>query len=344
MFVHRYRDLDPNIRAECVRAMGFWFQKYPGHFLDGAYLRYVGWVLSDASTQVRLEAVKSLSGVYQQSEYIGSLNHFTERFKPRLIEMATSDTELPVRVAVIQVLGAINEQSLLEDEERESLCLLVFDEEAKVRKAVSQFVKGVWEDSVKERLVGRKANQKDEERTGVKVFGTLLVKWGKALDNATADAQADADGADKESLSSGEGSSRVAKNAQVVSLMSSNQKSRTALAVDALWNEVEPVSDWESLLDLLQLDHSAGGEDGAEGNRSRRGRPKKVVDDSVVDEAWRLEEVEESLLLECLLAALTRAKHQAVGAKKASFLVNCFWTLLIRFADYRVKKRTSSLT
>lgn len=289
--------------------MGFWFKKYPGHFLDGAYLRYVGWVLSDSSTQVRLEAVKSLSGVYQQGEYIGSLNHFTERFKPRLIEMATGDTDLAVRVAVIQVLGAIDGHSLLEDEEREKLCLLVFDEEAKVRKAVSQFVKGVWEESVEERLVGRKATEMDKQRTGVKVFGTLLVKWGKALDKV---AEGDNDGADKESLSSGEGSSRVSKNAQVVSMMSSTSKGRTALAVEALWNEVDPVSDWESILDLLLLDHSAAGDEGAEGSRGR----SRAVDESAVDEAWRLEEVEESLLLESLLAALTRAKVEAAGSKK----------------------------
>jgi cohesin complex subunit SA-1/2 len=293
--------------------MGFWFKKYPGHFLDGAYLRYVGWVLSDSSTQVRLEAVKSLSGVYQQGEYIGSLNHFTERFKPRLIEMATGDTDLGVRVAVIQVLGAIDGHSLLEDEEREKLCLLIFDEEAKVRKAVSQFVKGVWEESVKERLVGRKATEIDKQRTGVKVFGTLLVKWGKALDKV---AEGDNDGADKESLSSGEGSSRVSKNAQVVSMMSSTSKGRTALAVEALWNEVDPVNDWESILDLLLLDHSAAGEEAAEGSRGRRGRAKQAVDESVVGEAWRLEEVEESLLLESLLAALTRAKAEAASSKK----------------------------
>ena len=81
---------------------------------DGAYLRYVGWVLSDSTTQVRLEAVKALAGVYEQIDYIGWLNHFTERFKPRLIKMATGDTELGVRVAVIQ---AIDGHSLLEDEE-----------------------------------------------------------------------------------------------------------------------------------------------------------------------------------------------------------------------------------
>ena len=118
VFVHRYRDLDPAIRSECVKAIGLWFKKYPGHFLDGAYLRYVGWVLSDSNTLVRLEAVKALSGVYEQADYIGSINHFTERFKPRLLEMATSDTELTVRVAVTQVLGLIDGHSLLEEEER----------------------------------------------------------------------------------------------------------------------------------------------------------------------------------------------------------------------------------
>jgi cohesin complex subunit SA-1/2 len=296
--------------------MGFWFKKYPGHFLDGAYLRYVGWVLSDSSTQVRLEAVKSLSNVYQQSEYIVSLNHFTERFKPRLIEMAIGDTELAVRVAVIQVLGAIDEQSLLEEDEREKMCLLVFDEEAKVRKAVGRFVKGVWDEGVEERLtVKKKPSEKDKERTGIKVFGSLLVKWGKALDKAAADSRADGDGADKESLSSGEGSSRV-RNPQVVSLMGSTQKGRTALAVEALWNEVDPVSDWESLLDVLLLDHSAGGEEGTGGSRGRKGHTKQAAEGSVVEDVWRLEEEEESLLLEALLATLTRARAEVVGAKK----------------------------
>jgi cohesin complex subunit SA-1/2 len=299
--------------------MGFWFKKYPGHFLDGAYLRYVGWVLSDSSTQVRLEAVKSLSSVYQQSEYIVSLNHFTERFKPRLIEMATGDTELAVRVAVIQVLAAIDEQSLLEEDEREKMCLLVFDEEAKVRKAVGRFVKGVWEEDVEERLTPKKKpSDKDKERTGIKVFGNLLVKWGRALDKTAADTRADGDGADKESLSSGEGNSR-ARNPQVVSLMgSTTQKGRTALAVEALWNEVDSVSDWESLLDVLLLDHSAGGEEGTGGTRGRKGHTKQVAEGSAVDDVWRLEEVEESLLLEALLATLTRARAEVVGAKKVS--------------------------
>jgi cohesin complex subunit SA-1/2 len=234
--------------------------------------------------------------------------------------MATGDTELAVRVAVIQVLGAIDERSLLEEDEREKLCLLVFDEEAKVRKAVGQFVKAVWDEAVDERLsIKKKPSEKDKERTGIKVFGSLLVKWGKVLDKATVDGRVDADGADKESLSSGEGNSR-ARNPQVVSLMGSVQKGRTALAVEALWHEVESVRDWELLLDVLLLDHSAGGEEGTGPTQGRKTHVKQAVERSAVDDVWRLEEVEETLLLEALLAALIKVRAEVGGAKKVGMV------------------------
>ncbi|OBZ76095.1 Cohesin subunit psc3 [Grifola frondosa] len=305
VFVHRYRDLDPSIRAECVRAMGLWFKKYPAHFLDGAYLRYVGWVLSDAHTHVRLEAVRALALAYEQTAYIGAaaLQHFTERFKPRLVEMAVGDTELSVRVAVVQVLQAIDSHGLLEDEQRERLCLLVFDEEARVRKAVSGFVKGVWEESVEERLVGRKATDMEKSRVGVKALGMLLVNWGKALDKTSGNN----DGDDEDDVGLGK---------EVASLVGPNPKGRTALAVEALWDEVEPVNDWENLLDVLLLDHSAVDEASSSQARSGRSKGKQTAADAAVDEAWRLEEVEEAVLLEMLVAILRKAITDAASAKK----------------------------
>ncbi|EGO01292.1 hypothetical protein SERLA73DRAFT_87834, partial [Serpula lacrymans var. lacrymans S7.3] len=308
VFVHRYRDLDPNIRAECVRAMGLWFRRYPAHFLDASYLRYVGWVLSDSNTQVRLEAVKSLTGVYEQVDYIGSLNHFTERFKPRLIEMATGDTELTVRIAVIQVLSAIDGHELLEDAEREKLCLLVFDEEAKVRKSVSGFVRGVWKDLIQQRLVGKKPSDKDKERTGIRALGILLVKWSKALDKVM-------EGADDESVSSIEGrSTRIRSANPAAHFIDANQKGRTALAVEALWDEVEAVNDWEALLDVLLLDHSANDDESLDGSPSLLSPTKQ----NSIDDVWRLQEVEESVLLEVLVATLRRAKIPSAGSKKVS--------------------------
>ncbi|KAI0827388.1 hypothetical protein BC628DRAFT_1369278 [Trametes gibbosa] len=312
VFVHRYRDLDPNIRAECVRAMGLWFKKYPGHFLDGAYLRYVGWVLSDAHTQVRLEAVRALALAYEQTAYIGAaaLQHFTERFKPRLVEMAVGDIELGVRVAVVQVLQTIDGHGLLEDEQRQQLCLLVFDEEARVRRAVSGFVKGVWDETVEERIVGRRSTDSDKHKAGVKALGMLLVNWGRALDKSNGDSDADSE----DGMDLGEGSSKRVRAKEVASLVGANPKGRTALVVEALWDEVEPVRDWETLLDVLLLDHSAAGEENT--RPSSRSKGKQAANDSAVDEAWRLEEVEEAVLLELLVASLRKALSDAANAKK----------------------------
>ncbi|KAL4076765.1 hypothetical protein V8B97DRAFT_2084279 [Scleroderma yunnanense] len=310
VFVHRYRDLDPNIRAECVKSLGSWFTHYPAHFLDTSYLRYVGWVLSDSSTPVRLEAVRALTAVYAQSEYVGSLTHFTERFKPRLLEMAGGDAELGVRTTVIGVLSAIDGHGLLEDEERERICLLVYDAEVRVRRAVAAFVAGVWEEHLEERVTitgsknKNKSGSKAKERAGVKALATLLVKWGKTLDRTS-------DAAEEESVLSGEGGGVRGQRVHLPYVTEMDPKSRTALAVDALWGEVEAISDWEEILEVLLLDHSAGRDEDIDGadllaESARNG----------VDATWRLEEVEESVLLEVFVASLRRAKAAAASGKK----------------------------
>ena len=325
VFVHRYRDLDPIIRAECVRAVGLWFRKYPKYFFEADHILYVAWVLSDSNSHVRLEAVKALSGIYEQVDYIGLLNHFTERFKSRLIEMATSDTELSIRVAVIQVLGAIDNHFLV-TEEREKLCLLLFDEEPKVRKAVSQFVRNVWEETEGEELSKRhKPSDKDQERIGMKVLAALLVKWGRALDNLSGDADESemGDGGTDDTVN---GPVRHAnRRKEVLGLVGAESRGRVALAVEALWDEVEVISDWELLLDILLLDHSASGEDSQLNSTPRaksRSNGKKRNDDFVVDEAWRLEEVEESILLEVLVAVLRKTKEESAGAKKVHIYIS----------------------
>ena len=310
VFVNRYRDLDPSIRAECVHSIGLWFKKYPGHFLDGTYLRYVGWVLSDANTQVRLEAVKALSGVYENSDYIGSLQTFTERFKPRLVEMATRDTELAVRVTVIGVLGAIDAHQLLEDDQREELCMLVFDEEAKVRKAVSAFVRGIWAEIVEEQLAGGKAGKQERIRAGIKALGKLLVRLAKPLGKKAIVAE---DEEESPNRATPRPMSRRVR--EVAVLIGTEQRGRIALAVEALWDDVESVSDWEALLEVLLLDHSAGSETIHE-SRGRRSKSNKGSTDSVVHEVWRLEEVEETVLLEVFVASLGKAKASAAAAKK----------------------------
>jgi len=47
LFMHRYRDVDPEIRQACITAMGSWIVSYPSLFLQDLYLKYIGWTLND---------------------------------------------------------------------------------------------------------------------------------------------------------------------------------------------------------------------------------------------------------------------------------------------------------
>lgn len=319
VFIHRYRDLDPSIRAECVQALGNWLKKFPAHYLDGQYLRYIGWVLSDTVTSVRLEAVRALVALYSHDDFIVSLQSFTDRFKPRLLEMASGDTDHSVRVAAVQVLSDVDAHGLLEEDQRSQLCLLIFDADARVRRAVGGFVHGVWREAREQRLVGKKKPTDSEtDRAGLKALIQLLVQWGRQLDRVGVEQGDEFDG---ESSSQGDGP--IVSRNEVSEALAAQQKSRIAFAIEALWDEVTAISDWEAMLDLLLLDHSAGIETNNDGSpvSARRKKAKKVVDDIVVDEAWRLEEAEEAILLEVLVTALRKAKAEVASGKKVCFAI-----------------------
>ncbi|CAK5263770.1 unnamed protein product, partial [Mycena citricolor] len=310
VFIHRYRDLDPLIRADCTLALGEWFTKHPAHFLDAAYLRYIGWVLSDNATPVRLAALKALTGVYAQPTYAPQVHHFTERFKGRLLEMAARDAEPAVRVAVLGVLEQLG-ATALEDDEREQVALCVFDIEPKVRRAVGGFVRTCWEEALEERLIGHQGKVTDDEKAkaGVKAFGSVLVRWGRRLD---ADENGELDGSQAESDSGESRPGRISKAPGHLSGTSAEDRmGRAGIIVEALWDEVDVVRDWEAVLDVLLLDHSSAGDGSAprKGKANGKSAASKRTDDSVIDEAWRLDEDEETVLLEVFVACLKYAKE-----------------------------------
>ncbi len=47
VFVHRYRDILPEIRSICMFEIGQWMKKYHTNFLDDTYLKYIGWTIHD---------------------------------------------------------------------------------------------------------------------------------------------------------------------------------------------------------------------------------------------------------------------------------------------------------
>ena len=54
VFVHRYRDTQPEIRSICMQEIGLWMRRYPTMFLDDSYLKYVGWTMYDRVRKYRI--------------------------------------------------------------------------------------------------------------------------------------------------------------------------------------------------------------------------------------------------------------------------------------------------
>lgn len=140
VFVHRYKDIDASIRRECAAALGDWIVTMPGVYLDGQHLRYMGWMLSDVHSSVRMETVKQLIRLYKLPDMIGGLKTFTERFRGRLVELATSDAESSVRVVAIELLDLLRENGLLEPDDVDAVGRLIFEADDKVRKATARFL------------------------------------------------------------------------------------------------------------------------------------------------------------------------------------------------------------
>src|SRR5436190_877884 len=94
----------------------------------------------------RIEAIKALSRLYINETFISGLRNFTERFKPRLIEMALQESELSVRTTTISLLTQIYRSGLLDNEDRDDLSLLIYSDLPKVRKAIAPFVKDLLDE------------------------------------------------------------------------------------------------------------------------------------------------------------------------------------------------------
>ncbi|KAM9740869.1 cohesin subunit SA-1 [Menidia menidia] len=118
VFVHRYRDRLPEIRASCMEELGVWLKTDPEDFLNDGCLKYLGWTLHDKQSPVRLQCVRALQALYQEEEFIGRLELFTSRFKERMLSMVL-DKDSFVAVEVVNLLLMIQqktEEGLREEE------------------------------------------------------------------------------------------------------------------------------------------------------------------------------------------------------------------------------------
>uniref|UniRef100_A0A286XZZ6 Cohesin subunit SA n=1 Tax=Cavia porcellus TaxID=10141 RepID=A0A286XZZ6_CAVPO len=141
VFVHRYRDILPEIRAICIGEIGCWMQSYSSSFLTDSYLKYIGWTLHDKNRDVRLTCLKALQGLYSNKELTARLELFTSRFKDRMVSMVM-DREYDVAVEAVKLLILIlkNMEGVLTSTDCESIYPVVYASNRALAAAAGEFL------------------------------------------------------------------------------------------------------------------------------------------------------------------------------------------------------------
>lgn len=250
VYIHRYRDVDEKIRVACVAALGGWIMTYRKYFLEGQYLRYLGWVMSDPNSPTRLEVIRQIKKMFGDHKNVTALRAFTDRFRPRMVEMGSRDADVSVRVDSIDLLDKLRNYELLEPDDIDTIGRLIFDAEPRVRKTVGKFFVSNLEDLYKSITEDWDAEQ-----------------YAEALPEAEdADDQMDPNQdwirfkCLAQTLSSYDARSESANSPEdnVRTLASTdNAESRYMLATQSIYPHMAELENWETLAGYLLYDHSS---------------------------------------------------------------------------------------
>ena len=299
VFVHRYRDVDPRIRVDCSAALGSWISTCPDIFFEGQYLRYLGWVLSDTSSQTRAEVLKQLLKLYKNKDNVGRLRAFTERFRPRMVEMAARDAEPTIRASAIELLDLIRSVGLLDPDDVDTIGKLIFDTEPRVRKAVAGFFAENINDMIEamaEELGGEEGLDEALGEEADDDYDNPRKSWLKLKCLAEVLGSYDSE--------NGDDNCGVQDTTDTGTLVASGADSRYSMAAQVICEGVPEIKEWEILAGYLLYDHSSS----AQSNAS---------DDPLTAFKVRCQpnEREERLLLEILNAAVKLRLTDAVESE-----------------------------
>jgi cohesin complex subunit SA-1/2 len=285
VFVQRYRDVDMKIRSECMLALGRWIQTYREMFFESQYVRYFGWVLSDATPHMRALAVGQLRQIYENKYSVGALRSFTSRFLRRVVEMAARDVDAGIRASTVQLLDLIRDLGLLENEDIDAVGQLVFDVEPRVRKAAGRFfaanLQELFDANTEEMAEDINEVFADEDEQDFESPKRSWIKFKCLVDILQAyDGQKDQYKPDRPIVGS------------IEALSGAPVESRFFLATEAIYPHMEELEQWQSLAGYLLFDHS------------------QITDSPPRDEAsnvrnfFALEEGQDIILLEVLVCAV----------------------------------------
>ncbi|RDA94413.1 hypothetical protein CP533_2222 [Ophiocordyceps camponoti-saundersi (nom. inval.)] len=299
VFVHRYRDVDAKIRTECVEALGSWIWHLPTVFMEPGYLRYLGWMLSDMHAATRHEVLKQLLRVFKRDAQ--QLGHFIDRFRPRLIEMATLDIDVSVRVAAISVIDALRAAALLEPNEIDAIGKLIYDTEPRIRKAVVGFFVACLQDVQQGKLdeIGGAEALEELDDVDEDDFESPRKEWVniKCLAESLAVYDAQIEEAQQHS------GLALDLDAAAELLEATVPDTRISLAAQVLYEKLPEVKSWELLAGYLLFDHSTS-------TKSKSSKSRSADSDSFKRVVAPTSE-EESILLDVLSSAIRLSLAQA---------------------------------
>lgn len=290
VYVHRYRDVDPKVRVECCEALAEWIMTFPDQFFDGNHLRYLGWVLSDTSEGTRAEVLKQLSKLFRDKDKLAGLKTFTERFRPRIVEIATRDAHTNIRASAVELLDILREAGFLEPDDIDTVGKLIFDSEPKVRHAVVGFfaenVNAAYDLLIddmggQETLDEALALPDDDEE-----YENPRLEWLKMKCLVEQLLSYDEDTGLPSQIE------RIAPYGAELGLAAVGIESRFSLAAQALYDVIPEVRSWEVLAGYLLYDHSQTTNEAGEDA------------ETMLRQNCRLEEHEETALLDILNAAV----------------------------------------
>ncbi|OGM41528.1 nuclear cohesin complex subunit (Psc3) [Aspergillus bombycis] len=286
VFVHRYRDVDPNIRAESMAALGQWIRSYREYFFEGQFLRYFGWMLSDTVAQTRLIVVNQLRSLYENKDNIAGMRSFTARFRQRMVEMAARDADIAVRASAIELVDLIREAGLIEPSDIDTVGRLVFDSEPRIRKAAGRFfvanVQDVFDSTIEEvrdeinEMFGEEDEDDFESPKGSWIKFKCLVDTLQSYDELENEYKPDQPtSASKDALSG------------------TPVNTRFVLVTEAIYPYLKELSQWQSLAGYLLYDHSQIEDSSSEDDTS-----------GSIKNLYKMQEGQEVILLEVLCSAV----------------------------------------
>ncbi|KAE8388650.1 hypothetical protein BDV23DRAFT_158503 [Aspergillus alliaceus] len=287
IFVHRYRDVDPILRAECMAALGEWIRTYREYFFEGQFLRYFGWMLSDPVAQVRSVVVNQLRSFYENNkDNIAGMNQYTGRFHSRMVEMAAHDADIGVRASAIELVDLLRDGGLIEPSDIDTVGRLVFDQEPSIRKAAGRFfvanVQDVFDTTIEEVRdeIDEMFGEEDEDdfespkRSWIKF--KCLVDTLQSYDELENEYKPD----------------QVTSTTKDI-LSGTPVNTRFVLVTEAIYPYLKELAQWQSLAGYLLYDHSLIADS-----------PSEDDTPGTIKNLYKMQEGQEVILLEVLCCAV----------------------------------------